>query len=219
MKKQTIIIMIFSIVMSFLSIANYADHIANDRGRWKPLYRDLTPGETVKEWKVPFKTIDRKDVKTIGVVSTFAAKRLSYIRGHFHTGLDMVPKKRRERSAFIYVYPIAPGVVCSIHLGAPHTTVVVKHKLPNGKTIFSSYKHLGERYVETGQQLTADSRIGRLYTRAEAKKLGGNYHHLHMEIRKSFDDYGVASWATMTREDLNLRFHDPLKFMKENVSK
>ncbi len=64
---------------------------------------------------------------------------------------------------------------------------------------------------------THETLLGRLYTSAEAKKQGGNYDHLHLEVRKQFDDYGVASWATMTREDINKRFYDPWLFMKQRV--
>ena len=114
---------------------------------------------------------------------------------------------------------MAEGAVCSIHLGDPHRTVVVKHKLSNGETLYTSYKHLQEIYVVNGQQVTPDTRVGRLYTATEASALGGNYHHLHLEIRKKFDDYGVASWATLTREDLDKRFHAPRQFMKENIKR
>lgn len=190
-------------------------HIERDRLRWKPMYKDVTPGQSVNRWLVPFKTTDRKNIKTIAVVSVFGAKRLSYVRGHFHTGLDMIPRKRQGKHT--YVYAMAAGTVCSIHLGHPHKTVVVKHKLPEGGTVFTSYKHLQETYLETGQKVSADTKIGRLYTRAEARRLGGNYHHLHLEIRKAFDDYGVASWATIKKSELNKRFYDPHRFMKENV--
>jgi murein DD-endopeptidase MepM/ murein hydrolase activator NlpD len=201
---------------AFLTGFCRADHIDRDKDRWKPMYINANPQQMVNTWQVPFKTRDRKDIKTISVVSTFGAKRLSYIKGHFHTALDMIPKKKQETS--VYVYPMAHGVVCSIHLGPPHTTVVVKHKLPDGSTLFTSYKHLGDVYVQNGQQVTPYIKVGRLYTRKEAKALGGNYDHLHLEVRKSFDDYGVASWATMTREDLDRRFLDPLKFMKTNIN-
>jgi murein DD-endopeptidase MepM/ murein hydrolase activator NlpD len=200
-----------------LPLTGSGDHIERDSGRWKPLYKNVIPRQTVKEWRVPFNTGDRKNIKTISVVSVFGAKRLSYVKGHFHTGLDMIPKKRQGTDTYTYVYAMAPGTVCSIHLGHPHKTVVVKHKLANGETVFTSYKHMQEIYLETGQHVTAETKVGRLYTRAEARRLGGNYHHLHLEIRKKFDDYGVASWATIKKNDLEARFHDPYLFMKQNI--
>lgn len=218
MKNKLIAVIVVSLMLPLFSFPCFADLIEDDKDRWKEFYKDIAPRREAVQWLVPFKTADRKDVKTISVVSVFGAKRMSYVRGHFHTGVDLIPRRGRGvREKFTDVYVMADGVVCSIHLGAPHTTVVIKHKLPNGKIIFSSYKHLGEIYLENGQYVTSSSRVGRLYTRAEAKKLGGNYDHLHLEIRNQFDDYGVASWATMTGEALNLRFRDPLKFMKVHI--
>ena len=112
---------------------------------------------------------------------------------------------------------MAAGVVCSIHLGDPHKTVVVKHQLTNGEILYTSYKHFQKVYVTNGQQVTDETPLARLYTRGEAKVLGGNYDHLHLEIRKKFDDFGVASWATMTKTDLELRFHDPWNFMNKLI--
>lgn len=216
--KRLTIIFGFFLLAAFVSpyfCYGELSHIDQDKDRWKPYYRDVSPKDTVTRWLVPFNTKNRNDLKTVAVISTFGAHRNSYVRGHIHAGIDLVPRKRGK--PYTYVLAMAPGVVCSIHLGDPHQTVVVKHKLESGETIFSSYKHMQEIYVETGQEVTHQTKIGRLYTRKEALKLGGNYDHLHLEIRKKFDDFGVASWATLTKKDLNLRFTDPWKFMKKHI--
>jgi murein DD-endopeptidase MepM/ murein hydrolase activator NlpD len=200
----------------FFPFLSSPDIIKKDKERWKPYYTDIQPVHGVKQWRIPFKTNNRTDLRTISVISTFGAKRYSYVRGHFHTGIDLIPKRRHGR--FVYVYPMAAGVVCSIHLGDPHQTIVIKHKLPGGGVLYTSYKHLPEVYVKTGEQVTAGTKLARLYTRKEALAQGGNYDHLHLEVRKKFDDYGVASWATLTRADLNRRFSDPLNFMRENIT-
>ncbi|NIM13968.1 MAG: peptidoglycan DD-metalloendopeptidase family protein [Candidatus Aminicenantes bacterium] len=210
-----IILFLFVVAVPGDTRYSIADHIQEDKERWKPFYINVTPSQTVNQWKVPFKTENRNRLNTVRVLSTFGAKRLSYVRGHFHTGIDLIPANSREQ--FIYVYPMAEGVVCSIHLGDPHKTVVIKHKLSSGKVIYTSYKHLQKILVTNGLQVTTDTRLGRLYTADEARALGGNYNHLHLETRKKFDDYGVASWATLTRADLDRRFYDPWKFMKENI--
>jgi murein DD-endopeptidase MepM/ murein hydrolase activator NlpD len=192
-------------------------HIENDKKRWEPYYLNVSPSEEVSAWKVPFNTNDRTNLKTIRMISTFGAPRLSYVKGHFHTGIDLIPKKNNDES--VYIFPMAAGSVCSIHLGDPHRTVVIKHKLPGGEILYTSYKHLQAIYVANGQHVTTNTRLGRLYTRAEAAALGGNYNHLHLEIRKQFDDFGVASWATLKKEDLDKRFHDPWMFMTKNIKK
>ena len=209
---QTLIPAVFIFTIFYLAFSN---RIEEYRDRWKYYYKDGTPAKVTEKWLVPFKTEDRSDTKTIKVVSTFGAHRNSYVKGHKHTGLDLVPKKKE--GDYVYIYPMAPGVVVSVHLGHPHKTVVVKHKTSDGKIIYTSYKHMHEYYVSNGQQLNVNTKIGRLYTRQEALSRGGNYDHLHLEIRKKFDDYGCASWMTMNNEELKLRFYDPLKFLKENL--
>lgn len=165
---------------------------------------------------IPFDTPNRYDIRSIRVVSVFGDHRESYLKGHIHTATDLIPAKR---SALTYIYPMAEGVVCSIHLGHPHKTIVIRHRFANGKTMYTSYKHLEEIYVSTGTQVNQQTKIARLYTCEETKKYKGNYDHLHLEIRKSFYDYGCASWLTMNKTDLNELFYDPMVFMKNNLGK
>ncbi|MBU1076626.1 MAG: peptidoglycan DD-metalloendopeptidase family protein [Spirochaetes bacterium] len=200
----------------FTTVLFSANYIEREKESWKVFYHDVTPDNPVKSWFVPFNTSNRTDIKTIRVISTFGAHRYSYIKGHMHTGLDNIPKKKGDLK-YIFIYPMAHGVVCSIHLGHPHKTIVIKHELEDGSVIFTSYKHLQEIYVKPKQQVTPQTKLARLYTQKEAKLQDGSYDHLHLEIRKKFDDYGTASWATMTKEQLNKRFYDPLKFMKDNI--
>jgi GMP synthase-like glutamine amidotransferase/murein DD-endopeptidase MepM/ murein hydrolase activator NlpD len=193
-----------------------ADYIDDDKLRWKEFYQEFTPTSKASQWFIPFATENRNDIKTIQVVSVFASPRNSYLKGHIHAGLDVIPKKKEEK--YIWVYPMANGVVCSVHLGHPHKTIVVKHMLPDGQLIYTSYKHLESIYLSNGEQVTRHSKLGRLYTRKEALAQGGNYDHLHLEIRKKFDDYGVASWATMTTGALQQRFYNPYTFMQKKIS-
>lgn len=189
--------------------------IERDRDRWKPYYTDTAPNAIASKWYLPFDVANRKDARQIRVVSIFGDHRDSYLKGHVHTAIDINPLK--PKSKLVSVYPMAKGIVCSVHLGENQRTVVLKHKLPDGKIMFTSYKHLKEVYVSNGQQVDENVKIARLFTPAESKKYGGDYHHLHLEIRKSFDDYGCASWLTMNKKQLDLRFFNPLVFIKENL--
>lgn len=112
---------------------------------------------------------------------------------------------------------MASGVICSVHLGENQKTVVVRHTLQGGKTMFTSYKHLKEVYVSNGQQVNENTKLARLFTKEESRKYGGDYHHLHLEIRKKFDDYGCASWLTFNNNQLNERFYNPQTFLKQNI--
>ena len=190
------------------------DYIGKDRVRWKPFFIDTSPTKKVDFWYLPFEAKNRSSFKEILVVSIFGDHRDTYLKNHIHTAIDIIPLHKQST---IYVYPLANGVICSIHLGHPFITIVVKHLLPDSSVVYSSYKHLAEVFVKTGMQVDQNTKLARLYTRQEAKKLGGNYDHLHLEIRKSFSDYGCASWLTMTKDELNRYFYNPLDFLKAHI--
>lgn len=189
--------------------------IESDKARWEPYYLNTLPAKTVTRWFLPFEAGNRKDLKQIKVISIFGDHRTSYLSGHIHTAIDINPAK--PKTELVPVYAMASGVVCSVHLAENQRTVVVKHKLTNGSIMFTSYKHLKEVYVSQGQQVDQTTKLARLFTVQESKKYGGDYHHLHLEIRKQFDDYGCASWLTMNQQQLNLRFYNPLSFLKQNL--
>ncbi len=188
--------------------------IESDRQRWKPFFLDLAPRVEVTRWLLPFATRDRTDLRTVGVLSTYAAPRLSYLRGHLHSGIDLMP---RGVPVPVTVYPLASGRVCSIHLAPPQGTVVVVHRLPGGGRLYTSYKHLAETFVTLGQEVAETTPLARLFTRGETAVFGGRYDHLHLEVRSRFDDYGVASWASLSRGELDSRFLDPLVFLRSHV--
>ena len=189
--------------------------IDKDKERWKPYYTDINPNQIVDKWRLPFNVSDRQNVASIKIISIFGDHRDSYYKGHIHTAIDINPAMPKTK--LIDVYAMANGVVCSIHLGENQKTVVVKHKLKNGSTMFTSYKHLKEVYVKTGDFVSPETKLARLFTNEESKKYGGDYHHLHLEIRKKFDDYGCASWLTMNKAQLNDRFYNPRIFLKANL--
>ena len=218
MKIKHYIILAFLIALTSITAQaiDKNSYITATRSYYKEAYQDIKPAEVISAWMVPFDTTNRYDIRSIRVVSVFGDHRESYLKGHIHTATDLIPAKR---SALTYIYPMAEGVVCSIHLGHPHKTIVIRHQLANGKTMYTSYKHLEEIYVSTGTQVNQQTKIARLYTREETKKYKGNYDHLHLEIRKSFYDYGCASWLTMNKTDLNELFYDPMVFMKNNLGK
>lgn len=189
--------------------------IETDKARWKPFFTDAAVSKVAENWFLPFESNNRKNIKNISLVSIFGDHRDSYVSGHIHTAIDINPAK--PATQLIAVYAMANGVVCSIHLSEEQKTVVVKHQLKDGTTVFTSYKHLKEVYVTTGQQVNENTKVARLFTKEESKKYNGDYHHLHLEIRKKFDDYGCASWLTMTKEQLNERYYNPQIFIKEHV--
>jgi murein DD-endopeptidase MepM/ murein hydrolase activator NlpD len=197
--------------------AGAIDYTAKFAPDFRPFWQDAEVTTVVDQWQLPFEVPNRTSVKGYKLVSTFGSPRMSMVRGHMHTATDMAPPGKP--TGLVYVHAMARGVVVSIHLGAPHLTVVVKHKLENGTTLFTSYKHLHDATVRVGQTVDADTRLGRLFTLSEALALGGRYDHLHLEVRKTFEDFGVASWTTMTREGLDQRFLDPAAFLAKHLGK
>ncbi|GAA3964407.1 hypothetical protein GCM10022246_16960 [Pedobacter ginsengiterrae] len=189
--------------------------IETDKDRWKPYYIDANPSQVAENWLIPFEAENRKSINSIKIISIFGDHRDSFFKGHIHTAIDINPAKPKGK--LINVYPMANGVICSIHLGENQRTIVVKHKLKNNQIVFTTYKHLKDVYVNTGQQVNTNTKIARLFTKEESKKYGGDYHHLHLEIRKKFDDYGCASWLTMNKIQLNERYYNPQTFIKEYV--
>lgn len=214
MKYQKIIL----VCILLLTLAKYSyseDYIAKDKERWKPSYFDLTPKQKVSSWYLPFDVENRRDLKYMLNISSFGSPRNSYRKGHHHTGWDCMPKNYKEP---VWVYAMAEGVVCSIHLSEQFKTVVVKHTLKDSSVIFTSYKHINEINVKVGDHVTKDTKIARVLTKKEAKTYKGNYDHLHLEVRKSFEDYGCASWLTMTKEELNYYCLDPNLFLKKKLA-
>jgi len=189
--------------------------IETDKDRWKPYYIDANPSQVAENWLIPFEAENRRSINSIKIISIFGDHRDSFFKGHIHTAIDINPAKPKGK--LINVYPMANGVICSIHLGENQRTIVVKHKLKNNQIVFTTYKHLKDVYVNTGQQVNTNTKIARLFTKEESKKYGGDYHHLHLEIRKKFDDYGCASWLTMNKIQLNERYYNPQTFIKEYV--
>jgi murein DD-endopeptidase MepM/ murein hydrolase activator NlpD len=189
--------------------------IEKDRDRWKPYYTNTAPAKTADQWFLPFDVANRKKINNIKIISIFGDHRDSYVKGHIHTAIDINPVQ--PKATLVNVYAMANGIVCSVHLGENQRTVVVKHKLPSGLTMFTTYKHLKEVYVSNGQNVDQNTKLARLFTPQESKKYGGDYHHLHLEIRKKFDDYGCASWLTFNNTQLNERFYNPQVFIKEHI--
>ena len=215
-KSKYIVLHLFLTIFLLLFAAQIKgqseNYIERTRLSFKEAYIEDEPAEAVKSWKVPFQTEDRFKLNTIKVISVFGAPRDSYLKGHIHTAADIIPAKL---SSYNNVYPMANGIICSIHLEHPHKTIVIKHRLLDSTIVYTSYKHLHEIYITNGMQVNQDTKLARLYTREEAKKQDGSYDHLQLEIRKSFYDYGCASWLTMTKDELNKYFYNPVDFMKK----
>ncbi len=151
----------------------------------------------------------------ITFISGYGTYRSTRVKGHMHSGIDIVPDDKKNS---VDVFAVSKGIVCFVNHDAPVKTIIIKHKLKDGLIIYSSYIHLKEIFTERGKMVNELTKIGVLYTKKEALKYGGNFDHLHFEIKKRVDDFSCASWLCMSREELDEYFINPSGFFKEHLS-
>ena len=182
----------------------------------KQLFIEVDPTETAETWQLPFDLSDRSNLDNIAVISGYGAYRSTRVKGHKHSGIDIVPSNKKGN---LDVYAVSKGVVCFVNQEAPVKTVIIKHKMKDGSVIYSSYIHLKEISTERGKVVDESIKIGVLYTKSEALKYGGNFDHLHFEIKKRIDDYSCASWLCMSSDELDEYFINPSLFLKKYCTK
>jgi murein DD-endopeptidase MepM/ murein hydrolase activator NlpD len=197
-----------------LKVLPQSDSIKKYSARMKRFYRYTDPSKIAVEWFIPFDVPDRKDMKSVKVISGFGTYRSGHLKGHRHSGIDVVPFVNK---GLVKVFPSSVGKVCLIRPAAPNKTVIIKHKLNDSTVIYSSYIHLKDIYVENGQEVDQNTEIGVLYTKPEALKFNGNYDHLHFEIKNRIDDYCSASWLCMSQNELDEYFINPSIFWKSKI--
>ncbi len=132
-------------------------------------------------------------------------------RGHKHAGIDLKGVYEEK------VYCIGVGKVKGMLYSFPNNAVLIEHYLTDGTTIFSSYIHVVDETVSVGDWVDEKTQIGRLFNKDEQKKAGFDDTHLHIEIRKTIEDEGKASYSCKTIEELNKYFIDPQEFFKEQL--
>jgi murein DD-endopeptidase MepM/ murein hydrolase activator NlpD len=175
---------------------------------------EVTPKDTVTEWLLPFDLKNRIDTSQVQIRSPFGAGRTSHFRGHKHSGVDFMLYKK---DTGIYVCPAATGIVCFKKVNDPFSSLTIKHILPDGSFIFTSYIHLKEIYVSLGDTVKINTRIGKLFSYREARRYRGPYNHLHFEVRKNFDDFGFGSSHCMNKQELAMFFYEPVSFLGEKL--
>jgi murein DD-endopeptidase MepM/ murein hydrolase activator NlpD len=175
---------------------------------------EVEPKNSIDQWLLPFAVKNRRDISQIKVRSPFGANRTSHLRGHKHSGADIVPV---NMDTGIYIYPAAKGIVCFKRIKDPFSSITIKHKLPNGSFMFTSYIHLKEIYVADGDTVDTNTKIGKLFNHKEVRRFRGPYDHLHFEVRKSFDDFGFGSSHCMNKSELDSFFYEPVNFLRDNI--
>ena len=176
--------------------------------------REIESKYVCKEFYTPFNENKRDRFQTLKsrIISRYGEFRSSYKRGHKHAGIDLKGDFNET------VYSTGKGQVYKIFKSFPHKTIVVKHALSNGTNIYSVYTHVEDIKIKMGDWVDENIPIARLFNKDELKRADfGTLNHLHFEIRKSFEDDGRASWASMTLTALNMYCHDPVTFFRQKL--
>lgn len=191
-----------------------SDNIKKYSAILKKFFIDVAPAQEVDAWKLPFSLVDRSDITKVKFIGGYGDYRSSRMAGHRHSGVDIVPA---DKKVPLEVYPAAKGVVCFVTQEEPVKTIIIRHKLKDGSTLYTSYIHLKNILIENGQNVDEDTKIGVLYTKKEALRHGGNFDHLHFEVKRRIDDYSCASWLCMSRAELDEYFISPADFLKTHL--
>jgi len=173
-------------------------------------------GSAEQEFHSPFNDSNRTSFSSIQnrLISLYGEYRKSYKPGHLHAGVDLKGSYNET------VFAIGTGQVHLIFHEFPHQTVVVKHQRPDGNLLFSVYTHVEDIQVDVGEWVDERTPLARLFSEDELGRANfGTPNHLHLEIRISIADEGRASYASMTRQELNKFCMDPIKFFKSNLEK
>ena len=154
---------------------------------------------------------DFKDLKD-RIIGRYGDYRKSHIRGHKHSGIDI--KGNFNES----VYSIGQGVVIHIFRDFPHKTIYIRHQVERGTPLYSVYIHVEDIRVHTGESVTENTIIGRLFNPIELEQSDfGTPPHLHFEIRHNIDDKGNASFSCMSILELNDYCMDPIMFFRKKL--
>ncbi|MFH1214128.1 MAG: M23 family metallopeptidase [Candidatus Neomarinimicrobiota bacterium] len=162
--------------------------------------------EICTRFYAPFADSDRQQYAVIKnrIISRYGDYRSSAIKGHRHAGIDLRGECGEP------VYAIGIGTVVDIFRGFPNRTVVVKHYLSAGDSVYSEYTHIEDVRVKSGERVDQNTCLGRIFNAEELQRSNFNtFSHLHLEFRKSLADSGKASWQSLTMAELNKYCLDP----------
>ncbi len=182
------------------------------------LVRQNCLGETPisHTWNSPFNGTKDSDIKAFQrrIVGRFADFRTAGgDNGHKHAGIDLRGGFGEE------VYPINDGRVLAVSFKDLSGGVVIEHLLPDGSKLYSKYVHIQNISVRVGEQVTPHTKLGRLFDKASFKRSRYKNNHLHLEIRKDYEDKGTDSSYSETRKVLERHCLDPEKFLGAQLTK
>jgi murein DD-endopeptidase MepM/ murein hydrolase activator NlpD len=196
-------------VLGFIYVHNSFQSSSKIRTRQAGVPQFSHPTNICRTFYTPYMETDRNKYSTLmrRLISRYGDYRSSPRRGHRHAGIDL----RGDFNEL--VYPVGVGQVVDIFRSFPHKTIVIKHYLDGNHFRYSVYTHVEDIRVKVGDWVNENTALARLFDEDELIASDfGTLNHVHLEIRKSINDNGRASWTSMNMPDLNKFCVDPLEF-------
>jgi murein DD-endopeptidase MepM/ murein hydrolase activator NlpD len=179
-------------------------------------FADTGQGILAEKFYSPFNDADRASISSVQnrLIGRYGEYRRSYKPGHLHAGVDLKGSYRET------VFAIGPGQVYQIFREFPHKSVIVKHTLQEDEVLYSVYTHVEDIEVDVGDWVDQQTPLARLFNQYELEQADfGTPNHLHLEIRTDMTDAGQASYASMTKDELDKFCMDPMDFFRANLQK
>ncbi len=138
-------------------------------------------------WLLPINAADRRCWSEVRLtpIGRFGIERRARpkIPAHLHTGVDI--RRPRGSGGEEPVFPAAPGVVVSVRDDGPFAQVIVEHRLPDGRGVWSVYEHVAGIAVAPGDTVSPLVPIARFLNLGELDRHGHQFDHLHFEIMRT----------------------------------
>jgi hypothetical protein len=178
------------------------------------------------EWYLPVNVRDRQSLESVQLttIGDFGMLRKARpgIPAHLHTGIDL--KRPNQNYYAELVFPVAVGKVISIRDDGPYAQIIIQHKLPNARYIWTVYEHIAGIQVRINQDVDPFRPIARFMTADELNRYGWQFDHVHLEILKiqpsarppekaqPFLRYGTFALDCHNLSELEERYFSPLEF-------
>ena len=174
---------------------------------------DVSGLPAISRFYSPFIEQDRSRFASIArrTFSRFGVPRVSSVKGHCHSGIDLRGKMSE------HVYAVAPGRVAAVYWSFPNRAVAIVHRMPDNTPIYSAYVHVQNISVEPGDVVNENTPLGRLFNQKEMQRSRLGTPHVHLEIRKNMKDEGQSSYTAMTMSALEEYCIDPFAFLQRQM--
>lgn len=174
---------------------------------------DIAGLPAISRFYSPFIEQDRSSFTAISrrTFSRFGVPRVSSVKGHRHSGIDLQGKMSQQ------VYAVAPGRVVTVYWPFPNRAVAIVHRMPDDTPIYSAYVHIEDIKVKPGDVVNENNSLGRIFNQKEMKRSRFGTPHVHLEIRKNMKDEGQRSYTAMTISALEEYCIDPFTFLQRQM--